>query len=183
MGDQRPQLDTPGRSSRDGRTCPRLGGRNAGALAHYDRAAVGQGAHHTAHVLSGRERARGDRIERRRLGRSAIRFRSVEATHARCGRETARRPRCSDRSVQFAPNVERCRTWVPFPLDEPPRSVAPGTAECDGRLRRADPGRVKPCGSRRRRRRSRGSCSRSVWSAGSSLGRTRTPGRGRRGGR
>ena len=82
----------------------------------------------------------------------------------------------------FAPNVELCRTWVPFPLDEPPHSVAPGTAECDGRLRRADPGRVKPCESRRRRRRSRGSCSRSVWSAGSSLGRTRTPGRGRRGG-
>ena len=53
-----------------------------------------------------------------------------------------------------------------------------------GRGRRAQRGYglVKPYGSRRHRRRSRGSCSRSVWSAGSSPGRTRTPGRGRRGG-
>ena len=33
--------------------------------AHHDRSAVGQGAHNAADVLSGRDRPRGDRIERR----------------------------------------------------------------------------------------------------------------------
>ena len=65
LGDQRPQQGAPDCSSRDQGTCPRLGGRNAGAIAHHYGAAVGKGAHDTAHVLSGRGRPRGDRIERR----------------------------------------------------------------------------------------------------------------------
>ena len=63
LGDQIPQQSAPGCISPEQRTCPRLGGRDAGASAHHHRSAVGQGAHDAAHVLSRRDRPRGGRIE------------------------------------------------------------------------------------------------------------------------
>ena len=122
--------------------------------------------------------------ERRRpSGSSALpRFSSGVPT-TRCGRETARRARCSDALGSCSR-----RTSSGAELESRPHSTNRHAASRLERLnvmfplRRSDSGRVKPCESRRRRPRSRGSCSRSVWSAGSSPGRTRTPGRGPRGG-
>ena len=65
LGDRSRQQGASGGVSCEQGTCPWLCGRNAGAPAHHRGPAVGEGAHDTAHVLSGRGRPGGDRIERR----------------------------------------------------------------------------------------------------------------------
>ena len=65
LGDRSRQQGASGCVSCEQGTCPWLCGRNAGAPAHHGGPAVGEGAHDTADVLSGRDRPGGDRIERR----------------------------------------------------------------------------------------------------------------------
>ena len=89
LGDQSSQSGAPGCSSRDPGTCPWLGGRNAGAPAHHNGPTVGQSADNTAHVLSGRDRFRGDRVERR-CGSSA-RLVAQPAGHPTCSRRDRHR--------------------------------------------------------------------------------------------
>ena len=87
---------------------PRLGGRNAGASAHHNRSAVRKGAHDTAHVLSGCDRLRGDRIERRR-GPTTRLVAQPAADTARGRRDPHRQLAVTARR---ASDKERERLWV-----------------------------------------------------------------------
>ena len=133
-----------------------------------------------ANEPAARRSNRGEPIPRR----AAVRVRPRIGRCSAWPRPGERRCRPGQPPSRAGHRERRSSTWS-RPAPRPPARGSRGSGATRRRTRahgmRA--GRVKPCGSRRRRRRSRGSCSRSAWSAGSSPGRTRTPGRGRRGGR